>query len=181
MASALSSASLQLYHLIKAWAKQECRLVSIQSQSNPFSSLSHNVSLPVTQTALHNSSIYQPNEDLLDVSFSSKKIAPARLFMTAIWNLNCFDFWGSLNGPFFDVYKGRDCFILLQTMQSFFLSRSVWIVIENNYPVLCSDNAHLLHQLNHVRHYLQYPFTKAPNQPEQLHKFPSSGGCAYLS
>ena len=102
-----------------------------------------------------------------------KKIAPvSRLFMTVIWNLNRFDFCGSLNGLFFDVYKGWDCFILLQTMQSFFLSRSVWIVIENNYPVLCSDNAHLLHQLNLVQHCLQYPFTGAPNQPQQPHKFP---------
>lgn len=64
--------------------------------------------------------------------------------------------------------KGGDCFILVQTMQSFFLSRSVWMVIENNYPALCSDNT----QLNHVRHYLQYPLAEAPNQPERLHKFP---------
>lgn len=101
-----------------------------------------------------------------------KKIASVRPFMTVIQNRNRFDFWGSLSGLFFDVYKGWDCFIWLQTMQSFFLSRSVWIVIENKYPVLCSDNTQLLHQLNHVRHYLRCPFIEAPNQPKRLHKFP---------
>lgn len=82
--------------------------------------------------------------------------------MTVIWNLSRFDCWGSLNGLFFDVYKGRDCFILLQTMQSFFLSRSVWIVIENNYPVLCFDNTLVL---TSVKACLQY------TQLEQLDKF----------
>uniref|UniRef100_A0A8D3CN11 Uncharacterized protein n=1 Tax=Scophthalmus maximus TaxID=52904 RepID=A0A8D3CN11_SCOMX len=58
-------------------------------------------------------------------------------------------------------------------VKPFFLKiGSVWIVIENNYPVLCFDNARHLHQLNHVGYYLQYPFAEAPNQPEQLHKFP---------
>lgn len=76
-------------------------------------------------------------------------------------------FLALIRQPILWCLQWRYCFVLLQTTQSFFfVSRSVWIVIENNYPALCSDNAHFFHQ-----HSASYRFTAAPNQPQQLQKF----------
>lgn len=91
--------------------------------------------------------------------------------MIVIWNLNRFDFLRSSASLFFDVYNGGIVSYCYKQCNLFFVSRSVWIVIENNYPALCSDNAHFFHQLTRVRHSASYHFTAAPNQPQQLHKF----------
>ena len=113
--------------------------------------------------------VYQANEGTSDIWLHRGK---DWLFMM-IWNLNCFDFLRFSKCSIVWCLQRAGSFHIVANDAIFFrLSRSVWIVIENNYPVLCFDNAHHLHQLNHVRHYLQYPFTEAPNQPEPLHKFP---------
>lgn len=46
------------------------------------------------------------------------------------------------------------------------------MLIENNYPLLCSGNTHFIRQLKRVQQYNMFNiFTEATNQPELLRKF----------